>query len=231
MTQRTAAKVAGCTYLGYIVFSMSSSILYARATAGDDASQTLSTLARMISTARVTVLLDLLQPVCALLLAVTLYRLVKPVSPTVALLAMLFRVGEGLLGVLPILSKLELMRLAIAPPIGLADVSGYLVAANELLHRPDDGFSQFFFVVGGFLFACLLLRGRLIPRWLAWIGVVTIGAQMVVVPLHIATMVPGSFVNLGWMAILLYEVPLGIWLIVKGTSRSKLSPIGAREEF
>jgi len=38
-------------------------------------------------------------------------------------------------------------------------------------------------------------------------------------------------VNLGWMAILLYEVPLGIWLIVKGTSRSKLSPIGAREEF
>ena len=55
MTQRTAAKVAGCTYLGYIVFSMSSSILYARATAGDDASQTLSTLARMISTARVTV--------------------------------------------------------------------------------------------------------------------------------------------------------------------------------
>jgi hypothetical protein len=209
---------------------MSSSILFARATAGDDASQTLATLARMMPAARVTVLLDVLQPVCALVLAVTLYRLVKAVDPTVALLAMLFRVGEGLLGALPILTKLELMHLATTPPVGSANAAGYLAAANELLHRPDDGFSQFFFVVGGFLFACLFVRGRLIPRWLAWIGVVTIGAQLIVVPLHIATMVPEAFVNWGWMAILLYELPLGIWLIVKGTDSSRLFPVNERED-
>jgi hypothetical protein len=231
MTQRADARLAGSTYLLYIVFSMSSAILFAKATAGDDASQTLATIARMIGTARVTVLLDLLQPVCALVLAVTLYRLVKAVNPTLALLAMIFRAGEGLLGTFPILTKLELMHLATTPPVDPANTAGYLAAAKELLHRPDDGFSQFFFVGGGFLFACLFLRGRLIPRWLAWIGVVTIGAQVIFVPLHIATMVPGSFVNWGWMAILVYEMPLGIWLIVKGTSSSGLSPINAREEL
>jgi hypothetical protein len=58
------------------------------------------------------------------------------------------------------------------------------------------------------LFAYLFLRGRLIPRWLAWIGVITIGVQLICVPLQIATVVPGSIVNWLWFPILLYEVPL-----------------------
>jgi len=208
--------MAGYAYLCYIVFAMSSSILFAKATAGDDVLQTLSTLARMIGTARVTVLMDLLQPVCALVLAVTLYQLVKQVNPTLALLAMLFRLGEGLLGFLPLLNKLQLMRLATTAAGGSANAAGYLQLANDLLHRPDAVFSEFCFVVGGFLFAYLFLRGRLIPRWLAWIGVITIGAQLICVPLHIAGIIPGLIVNFVWFPILLYEVPLGIWLIVKG---------------
>lgn len=217
MTLRSEAKIAGFAYLSYIVFAMTGSILFAKATAGNDVSQTLSTLSRMIWTARITVVLDLLQTVCALVLAVTLYKLVKAVNPTLALLAMFFRVGEGLLGSLPLLSKLELMRLAMTHSVGSANASVYLLLGDEILHRPDNGFSEFCFVVGGFLFACLFLRGRLIPRWLAWIGVITIGVQLVFVPLHIATIVPGSVVNLLWLPILLYEIPLGIWLMAKGT--------------
>ena len=52
--------------------------------------------------------------------------------------------------------------------------SNALAFGNELLNRPDDGFSQLCFVLGGFLFAVLFLQGRLTPRWLAWIGVTTI---------------------------------------------------------
>ena len=216
MRHSAEARIAGCAYLSYIVFAMSSSLLFARATAGDDVSQKLSTLHDMIWTARITVLFNLFETVCALILAVTLYQLVKAVSPTLALLAMLFRAGEGLLGTLPLLSKLELMRLATTPAAGSAGVSSYVSFGDELLHRPDAGFSEFCFVVGGFLFSYLFLRGRLIPRWLAWIGVITIGVQMIFVSLDIATMVPGSIVNWLWLPILLYEVPLGIWLIVKG---------------
>ena len=217
MTQCIEARVAGWAYLGYIVSAMSSSLLFGKATAGGDVTQKLFTLSNMMGTARITVLLDLLGTVCALVLAVMLYRLVKVVDPTLALLAMLFRVGEGLLGSLPQLSKLELMRLATTPVVGPVDSSSYLSLANQMLHRPDEGFSEFCFVAGGFLFACLFLRGRLIPRWMAWTGVVTIGVQLVLIPLHIAMMVPGWIVNWLWLPILVYEVPLGIWLIVKGT--------------
>ena len=227
MTQRLEAKLAGWAYLSYIVFAMSSSILSAKTTAGNDVSQTLVNLARMIVTARITVLLDLLQILCALVLAVTLYRLVQAIDPTLSLLAMLFRVGEGLLGCLPLLSKLELMRLATAPAVDVAHTSAFLSLADSIMHRPDEGFSEFCFIVGGFLFACLFLRGRLIPRWLAWIGVITIGLQLVCVPLHIASMIPGSIVNALWLPILLYEVPLGIWLIAKGVENPRSLPIPA----
>ena len=214
MTNRTDGKIAGGTYLAYIVFAMSSAVLSGRTTAGSDAAQKLATLSHMIGIARVTVLLDVLQIVCAVVLAATLYRLVKAVNPTIALLAMLFRLGEGLLGFFPLLDKLELMQVATAPVTGELTSPAVI---HQILNRPDNGFGEFCFVVGGFLFACLFLRGGLVPRWLAWVGVITIGAQLIAVPLHIATMIPGRIVNWLWFPILLYEVPLGIWLIAKGT--------------
>jgi hypothetical protein len=59
-------------------------------------------LTRMIGRVRITVVLDLLQLVSALVLAVILFRLTKMVDATVAMLAMTFRVGEGILDAAPI---------------------------------------------------------------------------------------------------------------------------------
>ncbi len=223
---RTESKVAGAAYLSYIVFALSSASLSARAAGGGDATQTLAAIGRDLGTVRATVLLDLLQIVCALVLAVTLYQLVKAVEPTVALLAMLFRFGEGLLGFYPLLDKLELMQLATTPSAGALGRPGHV---SEIFQRPNNGFGEFCFVVGGFLFACLFLRGRLIPRWLAWTGVVTIGVQMICVPLNIATMLPNRVVNSLWFPILLYEVPLGILLIARGTRDRQAFPSLVKE--
>lgn len=216
MTLRAEGKLAGYAYLAYIVFAMSAAILSNKTTAGADTSQMLSTLRNTIAIAQVTVLLDLLQIVCAIVLAVTLYRLSRTVDATLALLAMAFRLGEGLAGFLPLLGKLQLMKLATASDPLCASSPGCLAIAGEIYKRPDDLFGQFCFVVGGFLFAYLLLKGRLIPRWMAWTGVITIGLQLVCVPLYVATILPGRVVNWLWFPILLYEVPLGIWLIWRG---------------
>lgn len=216
MTQRTEGKLAGYSYLAYIVFAMSAAVLSGKTTAGADTAHMLATLRSMMHVVQVTVLLDLLQIVCAIVLAVTLYRLSRTVDATVALLAMAFRFGEGLAGFVPLLGKLELMKLATASNPSCADSAGCLAIAGEIFNRPDDLFGQFCFVVGGFLFAFLLLVGRLIPRWLAWTGVITIGLQLLCVPLYVATILPGKVVNWLWFPILLYEVPLGLWLIRRG---------------
>lgn len=221
MTQRAEARLAGFAYLSYIVFTMSSTMTYGRAIAGDGVAQQLSSLSHMIFQARITVLLDLLQVVSALVLAVTLYRLTKVVDPTLALLAMLFRVGEGLLGSLSILDKVQLMHLATVVTGNTTDAAGARLLGNYILNRPDELFSEFCFVIGGFIFAWLFLRGRLIPSLLAWIGVVSIGVQIVCVSLNIAGFMSVSVVNLIWLLIMTYEIPLGLWLIVKGVKTSK----------
>ena len=109
-----------------------------------------------------------------------------------------------------------LLQLANALNPSCASSAACLAVAGEVFNRPDDLFGQFCFVVDGFLFAYLLLAGRLIPRWMAWTGVITIGLQLVCVPLYVATLLPGRVVNWLWFPILFYEVPLGIWLIRKG---------------
>ena len=88
MTQRAVSKLAGYAYLAYIVFAMSAAILSSRTTAGIDTSHMLSTLRSTLVLAKINVLLDLLQIVCAVVLAVTLYRLSRTVDTTIALLAM-----------------------------------------------------------------------------------------------------------------------------------------------
>jgi hypothetical protein len=216
VTKRTEARVAGYTYLSYIVFAMLSTVLSSKTTVGADTSQMLATLRNTIWIARGTVLLDLLQIVCAVVLAVTLYRLSKVVDATLAMIAMGFRFGEGLLSFLPLLGKLELMKLATGSNGLCAANTGCLAVAGEIFNRPDDLFSQFCFVVGGSLFAYLLLAGHLVPRWIAWTGVITIGLQLICVTLNVAAILPGRVVNWLWFPILLYEGPLGVYLIRKG---------------
>ena len=216
MTKRTEAKVAGYTYLSYIVFAMLSTVLFSKTTVGADTSQMLATLRNTIWIARCTVLLDLLQIVCAIVLAVTLYRLSKVVDATLAMIAMAFRFGEGLLGFLPLVGKLELMKLATSSNGLCAENTGCLAVASEIFKRPDDLCSQFCFVVGGSLFAYLLLAGHLVPRWIGWTGVITIGLQLICVTLNVATILPGRVVSWLWFPILLYEIPLGVWLIRRG---------------
>ena len=168
MTERNDARLAGLAYLSYIVFTMSSVTLYGVAIEGNDVTDQLAHFVGAIGQVRLSVPLDLLQVICALVLAVTLYRLTKPVDETLAMLAMFFRVGEGLLGTSAINSKLELMRLTAGLQGHATD--GTIAIGRYVLTKPDSQFAEFCFVVGGLIFAWLLLRGRRIPTLLAWIA-------------------------------------------------------------
>ncbi|HEX5437800.1 MAG TPA: DUF4386 domain-containing protein [Gemmatimonadaceae bacterium] len=224
--ERRDARWAGIAFLVYIVLTMTSTTMFGNVLGSGDIAQQLGDLTRMMSQARVTVVLDLLQVVCALVLAVTLFRLTKAVDATVAMLAMMFRVGEGVLGASALRGKLGLIWLAssgghAAPQIDVNSMATYF------LHEPDLRLAAFSFIIGGFLFAYLLLRGRLVPAVIAWIGVVTQGAQMVCVPLWIAGFIGAAPVNGLWMLILAYEIPVGVWLMVRGVRPPVTAPVTA----
>lgn len=94
--------------------------------------------------------------------------------------------------------------------------------------------SEIFFAVGSLLFCLLLLRGRVIPVGLAWLGVIASGLLVVVLPLQLAGLLGGSMswgasvTWLLWLPMLAFEVTLALWLIIKGVTlpapQNRLAP-------
>jgi hypothetical protein len=73
-----------------------------------------------------------------------------------------------------------------------------------------------FFAVGSTLFSYLLLRGRIVPVPLAWLGVVASVLVLVGVPAQLLEFLPGRVDWFLWLPMLAFEVTLGLWLLIKG---------------
>jgi len=80
--------------------------------------------------------------------------------------------------------------------------------------------SASFFAVGSALFCWLLLRGRMIPVSLAWLGVVASVLLVVGVPLQMADLVGRPVTMLMWIPMAAFEVVCALWLIIKGVAIS-----------
>jgi len=87
---------------------------------------------------------------------------------------------------------------------------------------PGHGGGAIYFAVGSTLFCWLLLRGRMIPVGLAWLGVIASALLVVLLLLRTAGLFgPGanwssSLTWLTWLPMLVFEVTFAVWLIVKG---------------
>jgi hypothetical protein len=84
--------------------------------------------------------------------------------------------------------------------------------------------SAIYFAVGSLLFCWLFLRGRIIPVALAWLGVLASALLVVILPLQSAGLLGGltswsdSAAWLVWMPMLVFEVALALWLMIKGVA-------------
>jgi hypothetical protein len=125
--------------------------------------------------------------------------------------SMVCRVVEGVLAGLSISGTLAVFWLATASGAEAPDVSATKALAAYLL-RDDVALTATFFAVGSTAFSWLLLRGRLIPISLSWLGVVASAVLVVGLPLQLAGWVRGPITSLVWLPMLAFEVPLGFWL-------------------
>ncbi len=85
---------------------------------------------------------------------------------------------------------------------------------------PGEGL--IYFAVGNTIFAWLLLRGRMIPALLAWLGLVSSAMLVALLPLQSLGFFGGPmswsspvtwFV---WLPVLVFELTFAVWLLTKG---------------
>jgi hypothetical protein len=224
MTRTTNARIAGFTFLFYIAVAFPSLVLFNRATGGDATSVNFSTLALHASDVRLAAVLTLLGCGSALVLAVTLYALTREQDPDLALLALTCRVAEGVTGAVSIPSMLGLLALATATGAHAPDSASAQAIGTFMLAPAPIAAS--FFAVGSTLFAWLLLRGRMVPVWLAWLGVVGSALTVVVLPLQLAQVVTGAVTQLMWVPVAVFEIVVAVWFLIKGAAlpRAVLAP-------
>ncbi len=217
MTRTTNARVAGCSFLVYIAAGLGSMALFARIAGGDDVAAKLASIARHPTEAGVVILLGMVMSFAALVLAVTLYAVTREQDKDLAMLGLVCRATEGVIVGLSVLTTTALRWLASATGGNAPDSAAARVLGAYLL-RDDMALTATFFAVGSALFAWLLLRGRMIPVPLAWLGVIASALLVGALPLQQAGFLSGPVTALLWLPMLAFEVPLGLWLIVKGVA-------------
>ena len=221
MTRMTNARVAGSAFLLYIVLGLPAGMLMARATSAEGMAAKLMGVAQHANDLRVAVVLILFSNFCAIALGVTLHAITREVDPDLAMLALTFRIGEGVIGGISVQRSLELLW--------VATTAGANAPDNQTAHALGTLFTgqggalglvgALFFAVGSTIFSWLLLRGRMIPAVLARLGVVVSITWVVGLPLQLADVLHGSIVT--WVILVpmaAFEVPFALWLLIKGVA-------------
>jgi hypothetical protein len=221
LTRTTNARLAGFTFLAYIVTGIASMVLFGRAAAGATAAARLAAIAQHATAVRLTAVLNLLTFFEAVVLGVTLFALTQDEDLELAVLGMCCRVGEGVLGAVSVVSTLGLLPVAVASVNSAAPDAAAATALGALLL--DRGGSSVAiggtcFAVGSTLFSYLFLRARSIPLALAWLGVLASGLLVVALPVQLAGFLPASLAWPIWMPMLVFEVTLAFWLLIKGVA-------------
>jgi len=222
MTRTTTARVAGFTFLFYIVVGITSLVLSGRAIRGDAIAAKLASVAQHTTEVRVLAALYLLTAFSAVVLRVTLYAFTREQDRDLAMVALTCRVVEGINNAQAVPGTLALLWLATTSRANALD-AGATQALGAYLLR-GDGISAIFFAVASTLFSWLLLRGRIIPIPLAWLGVLASALVVVILSLQLL----GLFVTAGswsstvtwlmWFPLLVFEVTLALWLLIKGVA-------------
>jgi hypothetical protein len=216
MTRRTNARTAGVAFLIYIAVTIASIVLLSGATSGADVAAQLTSISQHATGVRLTIVLGLLGNFCALVLGVTLYAITREQDADLAMLALACRLAEGISG-MDVSKTLGLLWLATAPDAKTLE-PGAASALSAFLLQMEAAFttSAALFAVGSTLFSWLLLRGRLIPVPLAWFGVLSSILPVVCFPLQLVGLLGGPMASFMWYPVLLFELMLAPWLIVKG---------------
>lgn len=225
MTRQTNARIAGVTFLFYIAAGITNMVLHNAATGGDGTAAKLASVAAHTTELGLSIVLDLLCCFSALVLAVTLYAITRDEDRDLAMMGLVSRLGEGVIAAANLPKTLALLWLVTAGASAGAPDAATTNALGAFLLIPvgSSVVCATFFAVGSTFFSVLFLRGRMIPPALAWLGLIASLLLVLTLPVQLAGFLTGPVTWYVWMPMLVFEVTLAFWLIVKGVAEKKVS--------
>lgn len=224
-------KVAGLTYLIIIVIGVLHSVFIdTRLIILEDINLTISNIVANEFLFRFGLVSILILYIIVIILSVSLYLILKSVNKNLALLAMVFRIGEALLGVTTVYFGFGILGLLHGQfnmlPIENAQLT---VMVGALLDAQSSGLYMVLMLVGigGTIFLYLFYRSSSIPVIISAWGIFTYISMIILSFLSILLPALPDIVEIVLFGSgTLFELTIGFWLLIKGVDFHQLSSNG-----
>ena len=213
------ARLAGFMYLFIIAVYLLSVFITSRFEVPGNLAETAHRIMGSELLYRVGLSLGILNMLCAVLLAMGLYVVVKPVDSNLALLAFVFELVYVAVGGAFDMIDFVFMKMQMgAGFVGSLDARqlSVFVDLHSFVSLVGLNVTSIIYGAGSILFFYLFLKSNYIPRLLAVFGlfasvlVPIMGFSFLIVPQ------PPQMLQLGWAPIFATEILVGLWLLFKG---------------
>jgi hypothetical protein len=171
------------------------------------------------------VLFQLILTASVVAIPIVMFPILKKHNESLALGYVVARIFEGFFDIVIAMSMLLLLTLSREFVEAGAPLDSYFQTSGALIFAVHDWSSvleNFPYCLGALIFYYLLYRSRLIPRWLSVWGLLGAALFLATVPFRMFGLLPPSTVALA-VPLILNELVLAIWLIVKGFNSPAIS--------
>lgn len=232
-SQRKAAKIAGSLYL-FTILAANFSEFYVRGRliVPADAVRTATNIAQHEQLFRLGITTDLIMLAANVMLVAALYLILKPINRNLALLAMYWWLVECSIAA----ATLGIDFAAVLSLTGSNSLPALNTEHTQTLARFFIGLdaggnraAALFFGLGSTLFCSLWFKSRYIPRLLAAWGIL---ASLVPTFVPLSTIVFSALADVPLrrartgIPIVIFEVAIGLWLVIKGINATAASRSG-----
>lgn len=218
--QHTAAKIIGLIYPIQMATGIFGEVFVrGQLIARGDPTKTAENIMASEQLFRLSIAGDLVTYILVMVLTWAFYVLLRPVNGHLALLGAFFRLSElAVLCLATVNSLVVLKLLSGAAYLKSFDLNQLHSLVMLAYHTQGLGRSVGFILLGlgSAVFACLLLRSRYVPKAFAVLGVfssllLALGSLAIIVLPGLGVIGMSYMIPMG-----LYEVGLGLWLLIKG---------------
>jgi hypothetical protein len=218
------ARIAGFLYLTIIVTSLLSLLVVeSRLVVADDRAETARRIADDGLLFRAGLVYDLAMFASVVALAWSLFAILRTVHRDLALLALLWRMAEAVVGAVGVLFGTLAVLLAAEPDADHALVDATLTARDTAFDV-----TIFFLCLGTIVNCALFYRSRLIPRALSGLGAGAFALMLVAAAAGLLLPEHKDALMAAWAPGIVFEVAVGAWLLAKGV-RTPRPPARAPE--
>lgn len=218
---RTAPRLLGATFLVVILTSLIGGALLKSVAGCGSISHILLTLPNALGLVRASILLQLVTSSLIIVLAVLLYIVLRGQSKMLALIALGWWLAEAISLTVSQIGVIALIPVGVDFAALGAPQASFHQALGEFLYyglyTRAYTLHMWFYCIGGLVWYSLFFASRYIPRAISLFGIVAVALGFVGIVLDLAGYsVPMTV----YMPIGLFELTIGLWLLVKGISAS-----------